>query len=575
MASSSETPVGIGGRDRFFGYSPVVVALIALMLCVMLPPIVYLVSSSLYTTNPDGSFKDFTFRFYAELITNPRFARNLTNTAIYAIGSAVVAIALGTLQAWIVERTNTPFRQYVFLVSILSLGIPSVLYTVAFLLLLGKAGPVNQILAAAFDIPQAVNVYTMWGMIIVEGIDFAPLVFLLMAAVFRSADASFEEASMMSGAGISQTFRRITLKLAIPGISALLILIFIRAFESFETPALVGRPGNIHVLTTDIYRATQIESPPNYGQAGAFSVALLLIVVVLLVWYNRLSRHAERYQTITGKGFRPRVMNLGKWRYLTAAILVLLFLIVIVFPLCIVIWAAFLPFYQPFSMRALDALTLDNFRTVFNADQLRNTLVNTLILGVGTATAVSLLTAVFAWLAVRRYKGAWLLDQLATMPLIFPSIVMGVALLQVFLNAPFPIYGTMLSLIIASALRYLPYGMRYSYAGVLQIHTDLEAASEISGARKATTFVRIVVPLVLPALITCWLFVFLTATKAVSLLMLLTGPDTRVVAVLIFDLWADGSLPKLAALGVAWTAFMTVVSGAFYALARRHGLTAN
>ena len=154
MASSSETPVGIGGRDRFFGYSPVVVALIALMLCVMLPPIVYLVSSSLYTTNPDGSFKDFTFRFYAELITNPRFARNLTNTAIYAIGSAVVAIALGTLQAWIVERTNTPFRQYVFLVSILSLGIPSVLYTVAFLLLLGKAGPVNQILAAAFDIPR-------------------------------------------------------------------------------------------------------------------------------------------------------------------------------------------------------------------------------------------------------------------------------------------------------------------------------------------------------------------------------------------------------------------------------------
>jgi iron(III) transport system permease protein len=132
----------------------------------------------------------------------------------------------------------------------------------------------------------------------------------------------------------------------------------------------------------------------------------------------------------------------------------------------------------------------------------------------------------------------------------------------------------MLSLILASALRFLPYGMRYSYAGVLQIHTDLEQASTISGARQGTTFFRIVLPLVLPALVTCWLFVFLTSTKAVSLLLLLTGPDTRVVAVMIFDLWADGSLPKLAALGVTWTGFMTAVSALFYLVARRYGVTA-
>jgi iron(III) transport system permease protein len=563
-----------GERGGLFGFSPVVLVLIALMLAVMLPPIVFLLASSLHTTNPDGSFRDFTFRFYEQLVTNPRFGRNLSNTTIYACGSAVVAIVLGTIQAWIVERTDTPLRQYVFLVSIIALGIPSVLYTVAFLLLLGKAGPVNQFFADVFGIQQAISVYTMWGMIIVEGIDFAPLVFLLMAAVFRSADASFEEASFMSGAGIGQTFRHVTLRLAIPGLAALLILIFIRAFESFETPALVGRPGNIQVLTTDIFRATQIESPPNFGQAGAFSVALLTIVMILLYWYNRLSRHAERYQTITGKGFRPRVISLGKWRYLTAAILILLFIVIIVAPLVIVIWAAFLPFYQPFTMKALDFLTTENFHGMIDTDVLRHTLTNTLILGAGTATTVSLLSAVFAWLAVRRYRGAWILDQLATMPLIFPSIVMGVALLQVFLTAPFPIYGTMLSLILASALRFLPYGMRYSYAGVLQIHTDLEQASLISGARQGTTFVRIVLPLVLPALVTSWLFVFLTSTKAVSLLLLLTGPDTRVVAVMIFDLWADGSLPKLAALGVTWTAFMTVVSAIFYMVARRYGVTA-
>ena len=559
--------------SRGFGYSPLVILLLVILLAVMLPPIVFLLKSSLHTTKPDGSFNEFTLRFYGELIANPRFATNLLNTTVYAIGSAVVALTLGTLQAWIVERTDTPLKKYVFLVSIMSLGIPSVLYTVAFLLLLGKTGPINQFFNFAFGIEQAINVYSMWGMILVEGIDFAPLVFLLLASVFRSADASFEEASTMSGAGIRQTFGNITLKLALPGITALLILIFIRAFESFETPALVGRPGGIFVLTTDIFRAAQIERPANYGQAGAFSVALLVIVVVLLFWYNRLSRRAERFQTITGKGFRPRVMRLGKWRYLTAAILVFLFLLIIVFPISIVVWASFLPYYQPPSMRALNFLTLANFREMLDADLLTNALVNTLILGAGTATLVSIATALLAWLAARRYKGAWLLDQLATMPLIFPSIVLGVALLQVFLSMPFPIYGTMLSLILASVVRYMPYGMRYSYAGVLQIHTELEEASEISGAPKAQTFRRIVVPLVLPALITCWLFVFLSSTKAVSLLVLLIGPDTRVVAVTIFDLWDNGSLPELAALGVSWTFFMTIVSAIFYTVAKRYGLT--
>ena len=563
------------GLRTGFGYSPAVIVLMAVMLGLMLPPIIFLLNSSVHTVKADGSFDEFTLRFYKELITNPRFFNNLINTTVYAVGSAIIAIVLGTIQAWIVERTNTPLRRYVFLVSIISLGIPSVLYTVAFLLLLGKNGPVNELLGVFFGTENGpiLDVYTMWGMVIIEGIDFAPLVFLLLASVFRSADASFEEASMMSGAGISQTFSRITIRLAAPGVFALLILIFIRAFESFETPALVGRPGGIFVLTTDIYQAVQLDTPPNYGQAGAFSVALLLLVVVLLYWYNRLSRHAERFQTITGKGFRPRVMDLGKWRYFTAAILVVMFIVIIVLPVSIVVWASFLPYYQPFSLKALPLFTLDNFAEVLDAGLLLDSVSNTLILGVATATVVSLFTTVCAWLAVRRYKGGWMLDQLATMPLILPSIVLGVALLQVFLNTPFGLYGTLTSLVLASMIRYLPYGMRYSYAGVLQIHTELEEASAMSGARGPGTFIRIVVPLVAPALITCWLFVFLSSTKAVSLMILLIGPDSHIVAVTIFDLWENGALPELAALGVAWTAFMTVVSGFFYYIARRYGLT--
>ncbi|MCH7542252.1 MAG: iron ABC transporter permease [Proteobacteria bacterium] len=557
-----------------FGYSPAVIILAGVLLILIVPPIIFLFQTSFYTTTFAGEFDKFTFGFYTELVTNPRFFNNFVNTTVYAVGSAAFAIALGTAQAWIVERTNTPFRQYMFLVAIISLGIPHVLYTIAWLLIMGKAGPVNDILRAITGSQEAVlNVYSMWGMILIEGVGFAPLAFLLLSSVFRSTDASFEEASMMSGAGISQTFNRITLRLAAPGVFALLILIFIRAFEAFETPALVGRPGGIFVLTTDIYQAAQLDTPPNYGQAGAFSVALLAVVIVMLYWYNRLSRHAERFQTITGKGFRPRVMDLGKWRYFTAAILVLMFMIIIVLPVGIVVWASFLPYYQPFSLKALPLFTLENFYEVLDAGLLLDSVTNTLILGASTATIVSLFTTVCAWLAVRRYKGGWFLDQLATMPLILPSIVLGVALLQVFLNTPFGLYGTLTSLILASMIRYLPYGMRYSYAGVLQIHTELEEASAMSGASGPGTFVRIVVPLVAPALITCWLFIFLSSTKAVSLMILLVGPDSHIVAVTIFDLWENGALPELAALGVAWTAFMTVVSGFFYYIARRYGLT--
>ena len=558
---------------NLFGISPIVVVLASILLVLIAPAVIFLFQSSLHETQFDGSFGAFTFQYYVDLLTSEQFLTNLINATVYAVGSAAVAISIGVLLAWIVERTNTPGGGWVLIISIISLGIPSVLYTISFLMLLGKVGPANEILmwiTGAED--PLLNVYSLWGMIIIEGIEFAPLSYLLLSSVFRSNDASFEEASMMSGAGILQTFRNITLRLAQPAILALLILIFIRAFESFETPALVGLPGNVSVITTDIYESID-EVPANYGQAGAFSVVLLFIVGALLIWYNRLSRNAERFQTITGKGFRPRVMDLGKWRWLTGAILALLFMIIIGFPIGIVLWVSMVPYYDGVSLEALKLFTLDNYRTVFNSRSFHDSIGNTVIMGAAAASVVAPFTALCAWLTVRRYKGAWILDQLATSPLIFPAIVMGVAFLQVFLNLPFGLYGTLLSIILASMVRYLPYGMRYSYAGILQIHTELEEASSMSGARQTTTFLRIVMPLVAPAMVTCWLFVFLVSVKAVSIPILLAGPKSQVVAITLFDMWENGITNELAAMGVTWTGFMTIISLIFYMLAKRYGLS--
>ncbi len=565
---------GFGARlGARFSVSPLALALSAVLVALVVPAAIFLVQSSLYETNFDGTFGAFTWRNYLDLFTSDRFFGNLVNATFFATGSAVVAITLGTVQAWIVERTNTPGRSLVIVISIISLGIPSVLYTVSFLLLLGKTGPFNHALMWLIGSDTPVfNIYSLWGMVVVEGIEFAPLSFLLLSSVFRSTDAAFEEASMMSGAGILTTFRRITLKLALPGVMALMILIFIRAFESFETPALVGMPGGVHVLTTDIYSAIQVNIPANYGQAGAFSVMLLFIVVGLLYWYNRLSRHAERFQTITGKGFRPRVMDLGLWRFLTAGILVLMFFVIVGFPVGIVTWVSLLPYYDGLHMSAIKLMSLHHYHTVIHGGMFQDSLTNTLILGAASATLVTPFTALCAWLAVRRHRGGQLLDQLASMPLIFPAIVMGVAYLQLFLQVPI-LYGTLASIVIASMARYLPYGMRYSYAGMLQIHKELEEASAMSGAHQATTFRRVVLPLVAPAMMTCWLFVFLVAVKAISIPILLSGANSQVVAVTIFDLWQNGVIGELSAMGIIWMGMMTVVSVTFSLVARRYGLT--
>ena len=561
-----------GGLLR--GVSPAVAILAPLLALMVAPPLIYLVMASLHETNIDGSLGDFTLENFTNLVDGDRFLRHFVNTCLYSLGSALLALAIGGTQAWIVERTNTPLRGLVHGVAIVALGIPSVLFTISLLLIFGKAGPVNQALMALTGSPDAiVDIYSLGGMILVEGIEFSPLCFLLLSSVFRNNDPALEEAAMMSGASVAATMRRVTLNLALPGSFALLILTFIRAFESFETPALVGRPGRVDVLTMDVFSSMQT-SPPDYGEAGAFSMVLLVVVAALLYAYGWTARNAAKYQTVSGKGFRPRVIDLGKWRFLAAGVLVAIFAFTIAAPLSILLWVSFQPWYEGVSMAALKLATTKHYAMVLGGEAFREAVGNTIILGLSSALLVASLTALCAWLVVRRQKGAWVLDQLCSAPLVFPAIVMAVAMLEIFLNQPLPLYGTLTSIVIASTIHYLPYGMRYSYAGILQIHRELEEAASMAGARQATVFLRVVVPLVAPALIACALFVFLVAVKAVSIPILLSGAKSRVVAVALFDMWQNGLFGEVSAIGVVWTAFMTVVSLCLFFLLRRLGMAA-
>ena len=577
--ASSATKITMGvrpGSRRVFALRRVplkVIGLIALFSAGIIPPFVFLIYSSLHQLDSSGAFGALTAANFATVFNDRALATTLINSMLYPLGAALVALTVGGVQAWLAERTDAKFRQILYVAAIISLGIPYVLYIVAWLLLLSKAGPVNAILQHLLGgAGPYINVYSLGGMIFIEGMLWSPLAFLLLSPVFRNSDASFEEAASISGAGVFSTLRHITIGMVRPALLAFGLLAFIKASEAFEVPALVGLPGSRRVLTSTIYQTLTLNIPPDTGSASAFGVLLLIVMAVLLHIYNRVAARTWRYQTVTGKGFRPRVVRLGRWRYAAGALIVAIPLVVIVLPLATILWAALLPYYQPFSIAALPKLGVANFAQVLHSRSFQASIVNTLLLGACAATVVTALSVVAGWCVARRMRGGAVLDTLAALPLVFPAIVLGLAFLQIFVHGGTHIYGTLLSLIIASTVAYMPYGLRYAQLGVIQIHPELEEAAAIAGARQGTAFFQIVLPLLVPAMISCWLFVFLIAVRAVSLMLLLVGPDSQIVAVTLFDFWNNGQVGELAALGCVWTAIMTVFSVAFLVLARRYQL---
>lgn len=539
----------------------------------VLPPLFSVVQTSLFTTKMSGELDEFTLKYYAELLLQAGLIGPLFNTVYFAIGSALLATLIGGCIAWIVTRTDAPLRGLGYFTAFASFGTPFILYTIGWLLILGKAGPVNFWLRTLLDRSGAIiNVYSLWGMIFVESLLWSPLVFLMLTASFRLMDPSLEEASSVCGAGIWRTVSRISLRLMLPAFFAVVLLVFIRAFESFEIPALIGLPGDVRVLTTSIFLDAQ-RMPPSYGSAGAFSVLLMVIVAAALYGYFRVTREASKYHTITGKGYRPRVISLGRWRYAASAALLLYTFLLLVVPFLIVLWASLLPFYMQPSFEALSKLTLRNYHTALNFGQITLGVKNSLLLGLGSATVVMVLTSLASWILVRsRLRGRWLLDLLTTFPLLFPGIVMGLAIMRFYLIVPVPVYGTLWILLIAFVTRYVPYGIRYTHAGLLQLHKELEEAAYASGASWFNCMRHVTFPLLTPAFLGGWIFVFLISAKELSMSILLVSPSTPVVSVAIFELWENGQVGELAAFGILWTVILVSVAVAYYLFARRYGV---
>jgi iron(III) transport system permease protein len=254
---------------------------------------------------------------------------------------------------------------------------------------------------------------------------------------------------------------------------------------------------------------------------------------------------------VTGKGFRPRTIDLGRWRYLTAGIFILYFLVIVLLPFLVLVWSSLQRFYSAPSWAALSRMSLDSYRAVLSYPQFGQTVWNSFVLALGTATAVMLLSATIAWTVVRtKLRGRWLLDNIASMPLVFPGLVLGLAIMVCYLSMDIGIYGTLWIMFIAYLTRFLPYGMRYNSAAMLQIHKELEESAAMSGASWSMSFRRIVLPLLKPGLVAGFIYVTVVSIRELSSSILLYSPGTEVVSIMIWELWQNGQYVELSALGV-------------------------
>ena len=481
----------------------------------------------------------------------------------FASGASLFAFLVGTALAWMNERTNTPFKTVFFALSLIPLVIPSILFTVAWILLASpQIGIVNQLLQGWFGLEQPpFDIYSMAGMIWVDGLHYSPMAFLLMSAAFRAMDPSLEESATMSGASVWQVLWRVTLKLTWPAIFATILILFVRSIESFEVPALLGLPVGIEVFTSSIYTAVH-RYPSQVGLASAYGVALLAITTVGVYAVSRLSSKGSKYATMTGKGFRPRQIDLGAWRWLTASAFTVYFALIVVLPFLVLLWSSFQHFYTIPSREALRNLTLDPYRFVFSYPDLASTVWNSVLLSFGAATVVMLVTSVICWIVVKtKLPARWVLDNIASLPLVFPGIVLGLSIMIFYLNVDVGIYGTIWIMFIAYITRFMPYGLRYNTTSMLQIHKELEESAAMCGASWLTTFRRIVLPLLKPGLVAGWIYVMIVSIRELSTSILLYSPDTRVVSIVIWELWENGQYVELSALGVLFilSLFMLVL----------------
>ena len=547
---------------RFNSQALILIGAILFVLYLAGVPLVMLLYGSIRSAPIGEPGAAYTLQNYVKAYFDKEFYFLLLNSIYYGIGTCTLTFLIGTFLAWVSERTNTPFKKLFVVMSLIPFIIPGILSTIAWILLLSpKIGLINIVVKGVLGLETApFNIYSMWGMIWAEAIHLYPLVFLLMSAAFRNMDTSLEEAAQTAGSSTFATFWRITLPLMRPAMFSVMLINFIRGIEAFEVPALIGVPAKISVFTTKIFLAIH-QFPSDFGLAGAYAVTLLVISTTGVLIYGRITRGEERYATVTGKGYRPRVIDLGVCKYATLAVSFAIFFLAVILPVFVLLWSSFIPYYGVPSRELMDKMTWANYHYILNYPLALTAFKNSFYLSVGSATLVMLLTSIIAWITVKtKLPGRALLDNMTFIPIAMPGIVLGVSLIWVYLTLPIPIYGTIWVLLLAYITKFMPYGIRAASASMIQINKELEEASLTAGGTWFQTFRKVILPLLMPGFTAGWIYISIIALRELSTSILLYSYNSTVLSIMAFDLWEGGQYTYVCALGVLMVLLLVVMA---------------
>jgi iron(III) transport system permease protein len=524
-------------------------SLIAIVGALTLCPVVMLVLGSF--SKGLTAFGSFTLDKYIQAYTDPAFFEVIANTIIFVLGSSTVATGLALFLAYLNNRTDIPFKLLFQVISIIPMMIPHLLFSVSWALLLNPSnGIMNLALKQAFSLESApLDVYSLPGMILVEGLLELPIAYLIIAPAMGSFDVTLEESSRVFGAGTWLTLRRVTLPVLRPAILAAFILSVVRSLASFAVPSVLGMPGRVYVLATYLYEMIARGFAPDYGKAAAVGMSVLAASVTLIIVYRALTSESEKYVTISSRGFRPAVIELKGARIPMLLVVGFLSLILIVLPVVVLFYTSLVPYSMVPSARAFSLMSWKHWIEVLQDPISLLSLKNSLLLGVAGATLGVLLSIFVAYVIVKvRTTASGILESLSYLSFSFPGIVIGIGFMWFFVQTP--LYATLWALLIGYIAIYMPYGIRPLSSAFVQIHAHLEESSRVCGASPLTTMRRIMVPLLVPGIVSAWILMATMFVRELTLSVVLSRPGTEVLAVQILRFAEDGLWGRLSALGI-------------------------
>ncbi|MCL4767982.1 MAG: iron ABC transporter permease [Hyphomicrobiaceae bacterium] len=575
-ASRIEASAAARGRAISFRPLPWLWPLFLLLILgvLVIYPVARLVLGSLTDVNPmtaREALPPLTLEHYLDLAVNPTVRAATVNSLLACSFGALLSVVTGLLFAWIVVRTNTPMKGLIRSAGLMPLFIPPLVAGFAWSLLGSPETGLINVVLQAMGLPWKVNFYSLTGITVVFGVYYAPYVFMFTASALENMDPSLEEASEVSGSSVFQTMMRITIPLMAPAILSGGLLAFVIMLGVYGTPAILGTPANEPFLTTYLFSLLSW-TPPLYNKAAAVSM-LLVAVTALGIWLQQRALRGRSFVTVAGKSFRPKLIDLGRWRYFTLAFGLLYLFFVVVLPFAALLIVAFRKYmFVPDIGSLFDArqYSLGHFEALFANPLTMRSIWNSLIVGGAAAIFGGALAFAIAYTVQRTsVRLRTPIDYIATVPVAIPGLVIGVAYLWAWVGLPGGLYGTTAILAIAFIARFLPDTMKALSTSLIQIHRELEEASWICGLGLLTTIRKVVVPLTLPGLISGMTLLFVLSIRELGSSLFLYTSDSIIMSVLLLDFWEGGSIGVSAAFSVFQSALLFLIIGSVSWLTRR------